>query len=198
MLRRLAFVVLAAALPLAALACQEEEPKPPPAGAGTVSPPPSGGTSEAGTSEAGDADAGTDADTTCTTIALGGAVIDRTGINGDPPVSTGGTISDGRYDLTAYAIYVGVGGVAGPTGVTGQSSIVINAGKIEQAFKIGGNTPTKETRTLSSYSASGSTLLLTSLCPASGSAVQYQYTANDAAIILTDPLSKEAFTYTKR
>lgn len=197
MLRRLAFLLFMA-LPVAVLACEEEEPRPRPAGEGTTTPLPSGSRSEAGTSEAGATDAGTDADTTCTTIAFGGAVIDRTGINGDPPVSTGGTITDGRYDLTVYSVYVGVGGVAGPTGVTGQSTIVINAGKIEQALRIAGNTPAKETRTLSSYSATGSSVLVTNICPATGTAVTYQYTANDAAIILTDPLSKEAFTFTKR
>lgn len=154
-----------------------------------------GGGSDGGT-DAGDAggDGGT-----CTDLAITGSLIDRTGVQGDPPTSTGGTIVDGNYDLTAYAVYVGVSGVAGPTGITARASIRIGNGKIDEVLELGGTgKTTTTTATRSGYAASGATFAETQLCPATGAGAQLQFTANDPLLILTDLSTKEAFTFTKR
>jgi len=197
MVRRLASVALVV-LPLVVVvaACKEDEARPPAAGDGTGPPPRVGGSTS---SEGGvTVDAATDADTTCTSIPITGQVVDRIGVVGDAPARTGGTITDGRYDLTDYSQYVGLSGVGGPTGVTAQSTIVVANGRIEQAIRFGGAAPSQEVRTLSTFTATGSTLLVTNLCPSSGSASQYQYNANDAQILLNDTATKEQFTFTKR
>jgi len=154
-----------------------------------------GGGSDGGT-DAGDAG---DDGGTCTDLAITGSLIDRTGVPGDPPTSTGGTIVDGSYDLTAYAVYVGVSGVAGPTGITARASIRVGNGKIDEVLELGGTgKTTTTTATRSGYAASGATFAETQLCPATGAGAQLQFTANDPLLILTNLSTKEAFTFTKR
>jgi hypothetical protein len=150
------------------------------------------GGSEAG--EAGAADGGV-----CTDLAITGTVVDRIGVQGDPPTATGGTIVDGNYDLSAYAVYVGVSGVGGPTGITAKASIRIGAGKIDEVMELGGTGKTvTTTATRSGYSATGATFAETQLCPATGAGAQLQFTASDTLLVLTDLSTKEAFTFTKR
>lgn len=181
----------------ASYACSSEPNRPPPAGQGSAGPPSAVGV--VGSNEGGASDAGAEADAAaCNAIENNGVVVDRVGVSGDPPVSNGGTIADGRYDLTAYNVYVGIGGITGPTGVTARSSLTILNGRVEQVLEVGGNTANKEVRTVQSYATTGATMLLTNICPASGSAQQLAYTANDVTLTLTDPVAKEAFVFTKR
>jgi hypothetical protein len=156
----------------------------------------SGGGGDGGTDsgEAGAADAGV-----CTDLPNTGILVDRTGVQGDPPTSTGGTIVDGIYDLTALNVYVGVSGVSGPTGITAKASLRIAAGKIDQVIELGGNGKTATTTaTRSAYAASGASFAETQLCPATGAGGQLQFTAADPLLVLTDLSTKEAFTFTKR
>lgn len=191
--RSLSFVMVSALV-----ACSSDPQRPPPAGDGQTVGAGAGGGST--TKDGGSSDAAIDADSgqVCNTIANATLVVDRTGIVGDPPVGTGGTITDGRYELTEYRIYVGAGGIGGPTGVTASSAMTVASGKMEQVLKLGGNTPATEKRVITAFNATASTLLRTNVCPSDGAAAQYQFTANDASIIITDTLSKEAFVFTKR
>lgn len=182
------------------VACSAPPAKPGPAVVGNASVPNIGG----GTSEGG-IDGGTDADTdsgdggVCNDVVLSGVLIDRTGVMGDPPVSTGGTLVDGTYDLTQYTVYVGVAGVAGPTGITAKATIRIAGGKLDQHTQIGGTgKTTTETTSTSTVVATAATLAETDLCPATGGARQLQFTAADPILTITDPTAKEAFTFTKR
>jgi len=177
--------------------CADDPTRPPAAIEGETKPIPSG-SGGGGADGGGTLDSGSDADVVCTTLENTGVVLDRVGVNGDPPVGIGGTVSDGRYDLTGYVVYVGVGGIAGPTGVTAKSSIRVAGGRVEQIILFAGSGTPTELATLGSFRAAGSTLTVTNLCPANGGVVQYQYTATDSVLTLTDPTSKEAFTFTKR
>ncbi len=155
----------------------------------------SGGTGDGGTTpDGGAADGGV-----CTDLPNSGQLVDRTGVQGDPPTATGGTVVDGDYDLTAYAVFVGAAGVAGPTGITAKASIRIGGGKIDEVLELGGSgKTTTTTATRSAFSASGATFAETQLCPSTGAGAQFQFTATDPLLVLTDVTSKEAFTFTKR
>ncbi len=184
---------------LVVVACSSDPHRPQPAGIGESSSglPAGGGKTDGGTSDGG-VDAGDAGAVVCNTLANATTVVDRIGVVGEPPVSTGGTITDGRYELTDYKLFVGAGGVGGPTGVTGKSAIVVASGRMEQVVEIGGNSPAVERRTITTFNTTGSTLLRTNVCPANSAAAQYQYTASDAVFTITDTVSKEAFVFTKR
>ena len=155
-----------------------------------------GGASGDGGSSAGE---GGDDGGVCTDLANTGQLVDRTGVQGEPPTSTGGTVVDGNYDLTAYAVYVGASGVAGPTGITAKASLRIGAGKVDEIIEVGGTGKTTTVKSArSAYSASGATFAETQLCPATGAGAQFQFTAQDTILTLTDLSTKEAFTFTKR
>lgn len=181
-------------------ACSDPAAKPSPAIVTGTPPAVSGGGGADGGSEGGttNGDAGADGGL-CTDLAATVMIVDRVGVIGDPPTATGGTIVDGDYDLTAYSVYVGVGGVSGPTGITARATIRIGAGKIDEVIEIGGTGKTTTlTATRSAYSASGATFAETELCPSTGGGKQLQFTAVDPILTLTDLTSKEAFTFTKR
>ena len=142
-------------------ACSDPAPKPTPAVTGTTPLPNiNGGGGEGG------ADSGTDGGRhdggdggVCSDIPLNGALVDRTGVVGEPPVAPGGTIADGTYDLTQDTVYVGAGGVAGPTGITAKATIRIAGGKLDERIQLGGTGKTA-TETISSiiFSVTGATL----------------------------------------
>ena len=187
----------------AASACSSEAPKRPDlAGEGRAPIPNLVGSSEGGVEggvDAGDSGARDGGDGgVCSEIPLTGTLVDRVGVIGDPPVSSGGVVADGTYDLTVYSVYIGTGGVAGPTGLTARSTIRIAAGKLEQVLEVGGSSPVKTSRSKGAYTAAGATFAFAELCPNLGGGSQRQFTANDPQLILTDLVTKEAFTFVKR
>ena len=196
MVRWLGWWILALGLGLGA--CSDPAPKP--GTAITMGTPPGasggGGGGDGGPATAGDS--GTDGGV-CTELLLTGSLIDRTAVQGDPPVSTGGTVVDGIYDLSLYSVYVGASGVAGPTGITTKATLQITAGKIDEVIELGGTGKTNTTTSSrSAYSASGVTFAQTQLCPTTGAGKQVQFTAVDATLTFTDLTTKETFTFTKR
>lgn len=186
----------------ALLACKQDDPKPGYLGDGTSQVPVSIGTTEGGAPDSAIATDGAVADGgdagACSEITLTGVLVDRIAIAFDPPVSTGGTVADGTYDLTLYQVYVGASGVGGPTGLTARSSLRIAAGKIDQIIQTGGSTPTTTLVTRSTFKATGTAIATTELCPQLGGGDQLQYTAADPTLILRDPVTKEEFTFAKR
>ena len=153
-----------------------------------------GGDGGGGSSEGGGGDGGV-----CTNLTNTGTLVDRNGVQGDPPTSLGGTVVDGDYDLSAYTVYVGPAGVAGPTGITAKATIRISGSNIDEILEVGGTgKTTTKTATRSAFSASGATFAETQLCPSTGAARQLQFTATDPILTLTDATTKEAFTFTKR
>ncbi len=193
MSRWLAWAALAFAI---VAACSDPPQKP---GTAVVSGTPpvvsGGGGGDGGASLAeGGADGGV-----CSELPNTGLLVDRTGVQGEPPTSIGGTVVDGTYDLTAYAVYVGAAGVSGPTGITAKASMRIGAAKVDEIIELGGSGKTTTTTVRrSAYSASGATFAETQLCPSTGAGAQFQFTAQDTNLTLTDLSTKEAFTFTKR
>ena len=199
MFRRVALVLAMALTPFGLLqACSDPPAKPGPSSGGRVSPPPGGGGGVDG-GEGGTLDGSVDADAAvCNDVPLTGMLIDRVGISGDPPVATGGTIPDAIYDLTDYSVYVGVGGVAGPTGITAKASLRVAGGKLDEVIELGGSGKTASTkRTSNAFTATGATIAMSSTCPLNAGGKQLQFTANGLTLVLTDLTSKEAFTFTK-
>jgi hypothetical protein len=202
--RRVAVVLLGGLLAAVAMGCAKEIEKPngyaetPGAKAPNPTGNTEGGFPDSGTKTDSGVDAGDGGDGgVCTDIALTGVLVDRTGITADPPVSSGGVVVDGTYDMTGWVVYVGAVGVGGPTGLSGRATLRIAAGKIDQIFETSGSAPAKTITSKSAYSATGSVFATTDLCPLGGGA-QRQYTANGPQLLLTDPVTKEAFTFVKR
>lgn len=193
--------VLATFLAIAAsFACTTEAPTRPPY---EVSGAPSSllpiGNSPTGPSatDGGDAGAVDASGDTCTDLAADAKLVDRIAEQGEPPDSTGGTVTDGTYDLSNYVVYVGVGTLPGPTGISARATIRIAAGVIERVFETGGNSPPQTTRSKSRFTLLGATFTDTAICPATHAA-QSQYTAREAEIVFVDLVTKEAFTFVKR
>jgi hypothetical protein len=205
MSRRATFVVaIALLLPVALVAgCKEEETKPGPASVGAAGPPNNVAGSNNDPAEGGlslvDADLDGGDGAVCSTFTLDGNTVEQAGVIGDPPTAVGGTVTDGTYVLTDDSVFVGTSGIAGPTGITAKRTIVIATGKLDDAQDLGGTGKTvTSSRTTSAYSATGSTIALTAICPSGGGGAQYQFTTTDTTLVLIDGTAKEAFTFTKR
>lgn len=178
-------------------ACSDPPSRPPPGGEGEIKPPPTAARREAGATDSSTVDGGEAG--VCNEIQTTGSVVDRIGVVGEPPVSTGGTIIDGTYELSVYAVYVGAGGVAGPTGITAKASLLIAGGRFDDVLELGGSgKTTSTTRTNSAYAITGASLASTELCPRVGGGKTRQFTATDSSVVLTDLTTKEAFTFVKR
>jgi hypothetical protein len=199
---RHALVLAAVLLPGGAVAACSDPPNRPPAGQGSigggaVSGGGGGGSAEGGV-DAGDADGALGDGGVCNDLVITGQTVDRIGVLGDPPAGKGGTIVDGTYVLTDYSVFVGAGGVGGPTGITAKGAIRFTGGRVDELLEFGGTGNPSVVSTSSSYGATAATFATTQLCPSSGVGATLQYTSNDPVIVLTDPATKEAFTFTKR
>jgi len=176
-----------------AVGCADPEPKPP---AGTGSSVPVGG---GGSSLEGGSDASTAIDSgVCNNIVNEGLTIDRIGVVGEPPVTQGGVVAEGTYRLTDYTLYVGAGGIGGPTGLTAKATIRLAGGKFDEIIELGGSGNPSVQSTSNAYSAAGATLALNELCPTTTAGKQFQYTSNDPVLLVVNLSTKEAFTFTKR
>jgi hypothetical protein len=182
-------------------ACIESPERPPAAGQASSSPPlPSGSgkgsdKGDSGTDETGssDGDAGL-----CAGLPLTGFLIDGLGIIGDPPVSSGGDIPSGSFTLTGVSVYVGTG-LPGPTGISAKGALRFEGTTLDETYEITetGRPVTRITRT-STFKIEGTTLTTTELCPTPGTGQSRLYTLTDQVLVLTEPLSKEAFTFTRQ
>jgi hypothetical protein len=195
-MRRTAFLCLFAPLGIV-LACSSDPKKPPPAADGNAN----GGAGAGGLSnEGGVSEGGVDGGDggVCTVLDNTGVLVPRLGITGDPPVQTGGTISDGTYDLKETDIYVGTG-VGGPTGDDWQESIRITGNVLERVrlIKDGNTNKSSETRSTFNFAASQSSFALAEACPLNTAALPDQYTATDVQITIVETLTKEVFVYQK-
>jgi len=203
MSRRHAFLVAAVLFQVGSVglfgACADPEKKPAPAipGMNTGSSGGGGGGGADGGADEGGFDGGEAG--VCNDLVNGGVLVDRTAVSGDPPTATGGTVVDGTYTLADYSVYVGTGGAPGPTGITAKATLRIAGGKIDEIIEVGGTGKTTTvTTTSSAYSVTGATFAETDLCPTGGGGRQLQFSANDPQLVLTDPTTKEAFTFAKQ
>jgi hypothetical protein len=199
---RHALVVVTFLLPVSAVGACSDPPAKPAAGGGSIV----GGSAAGGGGNAeGGADGGTDASGfdaadggVCNDLVASGLVIDRIGVAGEPPAGRGGTIVDGEYNLTDYTVFTGAGGAGGPTGITAKAVLRIAAGRLDELYELGGSGNPSVRSSSSTYGATAATFAITEQCPQLGAGATLQYTANDPLLILTNPATKEAFTFTKR
>src|SRR5690606_39693 len=144
-MRRASVLFFVFAVTLSAAACKDDPERPPAAsdtgqatgggsGGGGGGPGGDGGGSSSG-GEGGGGDSGA----ACNALVNDANVIDQNGIVGDPLTGTGGTIADGTYELTTAEVYVGGGGVPGPTGVTYRGVLRITGGQIERVTAVQAN-----------------------------------------------------------
>jgi hypothetical protein len=202
MRRSFAVLVFSAfAASVTALACDDKESRPPAVNA--VGPPSTGvGGGGGGGGDGGGGEGGVDSGNgaaACNILENGGNVVDQNRIVGEPPTGTGGTIVDGTYELTAADVYVGAGGVPGPSGVTYQGALALATGKLERVMLMQASqaaTPI-ETRSLGDLIAGGTTFTVTQTCPAPFQD-QYTYSVLNNTLNITSLITKESFTFTLR
>ena len=194
---RHALVVLTFLLPVGAAGACSDPPEKPPAGGGSIG---GGSVTGGGGSEGGADSGGLDAGDGrgCNALVATGQVIDRIGVAGEPPAGRGGTVVDGEYNLTDYTVFTGAGGAGGPTGITAKAVIRIATGKLDERYELGGSGNPSVRSASGRYAATAATFATTQECPRAGQAGTLQFTANDPLLVLTDPATKEAFTFTKR
>jgi hypothetical protein len=188
----------------ALLAGCSDDPNRPPIGGGGIGPIGGGGggggggtRGDGGATDGGDggADGGV-----CTDLAPAGAVIDLLGVADEPPPGLGGAIGEGTYDVTDARLYVGAGALPGPTNTSYQGSIRVNAQVFERSivFRTASNA-VQERRVsgalLPGTATGNATLALT--CPGN-SQESVTYTASGNNLILVDPGTRVALTFTKR
>jgi hypothetical protein len=201
--RVLGIMGFVAAIALAA-ACKEDEPRPPVA-ADDLPPQPGigkgggGGAADGGVQPEGGRDAGDSGDAgTCTDLPNTGAAIDQTAVSGDPPAGTGGTISDGIYDLTDARVYQGISGVPGLTGASYQGTIRLTGQSYERVlvFKSSGGA-IAESRVSGSFIPSGVNGTIALTCPIAAQE-QITYSVVTNSLTVSNLVTKESFTFTKK
>ena len=104
------------------------------------------------------ADGAGDAAMACNDVVNSAPVVAVTQIADDPPASSGGTIADGTYELTAVAIYTGASGPTGPSG-TEQTTVVVSGATFQV---VSAGQPPRRTLTLAT---SGTAFTATDTCP---------------------------------
>ncbi len=204
--RRIAVLVLGGLLAVAAIACTKEIEKPNNyAETNTSKTPNPTGDTEGGFPDSSVPlkDSGLDGGDggVCNGLVPVGSGIDKIALAADPPAATGGIVVDGTYELRDYSIYVGIAGIVAPLGISARITIRIDgaAKTIDEVSEItSGGSPATTALTTSTFSTTGSAFATTALCPASGSR-SWQFTSNALnQIVLTDPATREAFTFLKR
>jgi hypothetical protein len=184
------------------LACSEKASRPPAGESGSFVG--AGGGGGGATDGGAAADASVDAGDggACNALAVNGVFVDRIGVVGDPPAPTGGTIADGKYDLTDYRVYVGSSGTPGPTGTSVQQTVQIAGGVVQSIMNVKVDldaAPTQShARTTSTFTVQGTSLFVTQTCPTQAASRQQSFSASNTQLLLIDPQSREQFTYTLR
>jgi hypothetical protein len=198
-MRRALALALATLLALAA-GCQDAPERPPyQSGNGSPSSPGPSGGGGGGTEDGGaDEDSATLDGGVCHELPNTGPIIDQFGVVGEPPVGNGGPITDGTYDLTDARVYGPLGG--GPTDISFRGSIRIRTEtqEIERVLvrqqPVG---PDLEQRVTFQYAPSGSSLVTQQICPPGGQE-QHSYTATETTLDITNLITRESFTFTRR
>lgn len=205
-MRRTLAALLLLAGSVTTFACKDDESRPP---AASELGPPTGGGGGAGGGGGGGGDGGGasndgggdsgDSGAACNTLPNEGNFVDQNRIVGEPQTGIGGAIVDGTYELTAADVYVGAGGVPGPSGVTYKGALRITTGTLERVTTLQasqGATPV-ETRSIGDYVAAGTTFTVTQSCPAAFQD-QYTYSVQNNTLNITSLITKESFTFTLR
>jgi hypothetical protein len=189
----LSFAALSA-LPIVTGACNNDEPKRPPVYTGGSATPGIGGGGSA--TDGGLLESGTGADGgVCTDLADTGVDVDQTAVADDLVAGTGGTVTDGTYNLTEARVYVGAAGTPGPTNVVYKESIRITAPNFERVVVFTSSAgSTSEIRSSGTFTQNGTTGVITLSCP-SVNTEQVTYTAAANTLTISNVVTKESFVY---
>ena len=156
----------------------------------------SGGTGDGGTSEAGPTDAGDGG--TCTDLANTGFVVDEDVVNDDLPAGTGGTITDGTYDITSVRLHQGAAALPGPTGNSYQGAIRVTGPTYERVvvFKSSAGAGS-EVHSSGTFTPTGINATIALTCP-SASQEQVTYSVLNDTLTVSNLVTKASFVFTKR
>jgi hypothetical protein len=131
----------------------------------------------------------------CTDLDIVAPLVDEDGLNGDF-TGSGGTITDGTYDIVEAHVYLGPSGVGGPTSTTYQGAFRINGTSIEDAvITTAPGSPAAETTESGTLTPSGTdaTAALVLTCPfAAAETVSYS-SPGSGSLTLYFPARKVAF-----
>ena len=184
-----------------AFACGKDDAKPP-LGATSNDPPApgvGGSTSAGSTSDSG---ASTIDGGNCNSnIAIGAAAVPQQGVNDTLPPGTGGKIVNGVYDLAIDDKYLGLSGVAGPTGMSVTSTISITDTAFERVeTQLSASSVTSGPSYVSgTFTVSGVNGVIALSCPlATSTSITYTAGTDGTSIILYDTIANEGRTYRLR
>lgn len=161
----------------------------------------SGATSSGGASSGG-TDGGTDSGSTapsCQGVPREGTSVGETAIAAAPPAAAGGNIAAGKYHLTLWESYTGVGGTAGPTGETRKATLVVTGTMLQFAV-----TDVEQAVDLPIWAeqsqTQGSTLTSDEICPLAGRPRSRSFTAAPTQLELFESVGAitRRFVYTKQ
>jgi hypothetical protein len=120
-----------------------------------------------------------------------------------PPAPLGGTITDGRYALTTYNLFIGPDGQAINLGDFWVADVVVVAGTTIQSiegYRMEGLDHLPGTARTYSFAASGATLSVTETCPmpAEARSIDFTATASEYRWYVPAPGAIAELTYTKQ
>jgi hypothetical protein len=164
-----------------------------------------GGNPDGGGGDASETDSSTLPDgaplpAACLGVAREGTDIAEVSIAAAPPAASGGgPIAPGKYLLTKWETYSGVGGTAGPTGEIRRTTLIISGSQAQYAPSDvdGANDMTNVSY---QFLLSGTTFDSTEICPVPTRPRTRGYTVNGAVLTLDEPfgtLTRRLF-YTKQ
>ena len=176
-------------------ACNDDEPKRPAVTTGGKAQPGGGsssGSGDGGTTPGEDSDSGL----ACTDLENTGPLVDQVRVNDDLPIAKGGTIEDGTYDLSQANLYVGLTGVAGPSGNTYRGSLRITGTKFERVIIFQSSAGTSESRVSGDLIVNGENGTIALTCPF-GTQEQVSFTMTDSSLTLANLVTNELFVFNK-
>ena len=119
-----------------------------------------------------------DASSGCNSTLNDGPLVTFAAGVGSPPVSSGGPITPGHYQLTSIVLY----GPTPPPPLSVRSAVDLTATTINPVASVTGMAEQRSTLT---YTVSGSSLTQTQTCPTVTSATSNQFTADATHFIIT-------------
>ncbi|MDF2697564.1 MAG: hypothetical protein K0S65_5947, partial [Labilithrix sp.] len=134
----------------------------------------------------------------CTDLESPGGVIGQNAINDELPAGTGGTVTDGVYNLTDARVYQGLSGVPGVTGASYKGSVRITGPVFERVLTFtSASGASSEVRSRGTFTVTGINGTIVLECP---SPIQEQvtYTATTDSLTLANLVTKELFIFTKQ
>ncbi len=136
----------------------------------------------------------------CSSVAIGGASIAQQGVNDTLPAGTGGRIVNGVYDLVTDGKYIGLSGLAGPTGIYVTSTISVSVSAFQRVdVQLSASNVSSSTNVAGTLSVSGVNGVIDLACPlTTSSAITYTMATDETTLILYDSTANEGRTYRLR